>query len=42
MLRVIENRIIKETERVTEIWGKLHNDDFHNIYRSSNTITAFK
>jgi hypothetical protein len=29
-------------EGVTEVWGKSHNEDFHNAYRDSDIITAFK
>jgi hypothetical protein len=46
-LRVIENRMIKrlfgtKMEEVTGIWRKLHNDELHDVYCSSNIITAFK
>jgi hypothetical protein len=46
-LRVFENRILRRifgSKRgdVTGYWGKLHNEEVHNLYSSPDVITMIK
>jgi hypothetical protein len=40
-LRVFENRVLGRDE-VTGDWRKLHNEELHNLYSSSNVIRMIK
>jgi hypothetical protein len=42
-LRVIENRMLRrifgpKKNKVTEEWGKLHNEELHDLYSSPNIL----
>jgi hypothetical protein len=44
---VFENRVLRITfgpkrDEVTGGWGKLHNEELHNLYSSPNLITMIK
>jgi hypothetical protein len=44
---VFENRVLRrifgpKRDEVTEDWRKLHNDELHNLYSSSNIISMIK
>jgi hypothetical protein len=46
-LRVLENRVLRRIfgpkgDEVTGGWGKLHNENFHNLYSSSSIIKVTK
>jgi hypothetical protein len=45
-LRVFENRVLRifrpKRDEVTESWGKLHNEELHNLYSSPNIIRMMK
>jgi hypothetical protein len=46
-LRVFENRVLKRAfgprrDEVTADWRKLHNEQLHNLYSSSNIIRMIK
>jgi hypothetical protein len=46
-LRVLENRVLRrifgpKRDDVTEDWRKLYNEEFHNLYSSSNIIRMIK
>jgi hypothetical protein len=46
-LRVFENRVLKrifgpKRDEVTGGWGKLHNEELHNLYPSSSIIRMIK
>jgi hypothetical protein len=46
-LRVFENRVLRriygpKRDEVTREWRKLHNEDLHNLYSSSNIIRQVK
>jgi hypothetical protein len=46
-LRVSENRVLKEIfgpkrEEVAGGWRRLHNEDLHNLYASTNIIRVIK
>jgi hypothetical protein len=46
-LRVFENRVLRRIfgprrEHVTGDWRKLHNEQLHNLYSSTNIIRMFK
>jgi hypothetical protein len=46
-LRVFENRVLRrifgpEGDEVTGEWRKLHNEELHNLYSSSNIIRMMK
>jgi hypothetical protein len=46
-LRVFENRVLRRTfvpkrEEVAGGWGKLHNEELHNLYASPNIIRVIK
>jgi hypothetical protein len=45
--RVFENRVVRKIfgpkrEKVTRDWRKLHNEDLHNLYASSNIIRGIE
>jgi hypothetical protein len=47
LLRVFESRVLRRmfgTKRddTVEGWGKLHNEEFHNLYSSSSIIRMMK
>jgi hypothetical protein len=44
---VFENRVLRrifgpKRDEVTEDWKKLHNEELHSLYSSSNTIRMIK
>jgi hypothetical protein len=46
-LRVFENKVLRRIfgpkgDEVTEGWRKLHNEELHNLYPSSNVIRMIK
>jgi hypothetical protein len=46
-LRVLETRVLRgifgpTREEISEIWSKLHNEELHNLYFSSNIIRMIK
>jgi hypothetical protein len=46
-LRVFENRVLRRIfgmrrDGVTGDWGKLHNEELHNLYSSPNIIRMIK
>jgi hypothetical protein len=46
-LRVFENRVLRRIiefkgDGVTGEWGKLHNEEFHDLYSSPNTVRVIK
>jgi hypothetical protein len=46
-LRVFENRVLRrifgpKRDEVTGEWGKLHNEELHNLYSSPNIIRTIK
>jgi len=46
-LRMFENRVLRrifgsKRDEVTEEWRKLHNDEFHDLYSSSNIARVIK
>jgi hypothetical protein len=46
-LRVSENRVLRrifgpKRDEVTGSWGKLHNEELHNLYSSPNIIRMIK
>jgi hypothetical protein len=46
-LRVFENRVLRRIfepkgDEVTGEWGKLHNEELHNLYSSPNIIKQVK
>jgi hypothetical protein len=46
-LRVFENRVLRrifgpKRDEVTGEWRKLHNEELHNLYSSSNIIRIIK
>jgi hypothetical protein len=46
-LRVFEKRVLRrifrpKRDEVTEDWRKLHNEELHNLYSSSNVIKMIK
>jgi hypothetical protein len=46
-LRVFENRVLRrifgqQIDEVTGDWRKLHNEELHNVYSSSNIIRMIK
>jgi hypothetical protein len=46
-LRVFENRVLRrifgpKRDEVTGDWRKLHNEELHNLYSSSNTTRMIK
>jgi hypothetical protein len=46
-LRAFENRVLRrifgtKTDEVTGDWRKLHNEELHDLYSSSNVIRMFK
>jgi hypothetical protein len=46
-LRVFENRVLRrlfspKIDEVTGVWGKLLNEELHNLYSSSNKIRLIK
>jgi hypothetical protein len=46
-LRVFENRVLRrilepKTDDVMGEWRKLHNEELHNLYSSSNIIRQIK
>jgi hypothetical protein len=46
-LRVFENRVLREIfgpkrDEVTGEWRKLHNEELHNLYSSSNIVRVIK
>jgi hypothetical protein len=47
ILRVFENRVLMRTfgperDEVTEEWGKLHNEELHDLYSSTSIIRIMK
>jgi hypothetical protein len=46
-LRVFENRMLRrifgpKRDEVTECWRKLHNEELHNLYSSTNIVRMIK
>jgi hypothetical protein len=46
-LRVFENQVLKRifgpnTEEVAGGWGRLHNEELHNLYATPNTVKVIK
>jgi hypothetical protein len=46
-LMVFENRVLRgifgpKREKVVGGWGRLHNEELHNLYNSPNIITVIK
>jgi hypothetical protein len=46
-LRVFENRVLRrifgpKRDEVTEMWRKLHNEELHDLYCSSNIVRVIK
>jgi hypothetical protein len=47
VLRVFEDRVLRrifgpKRDEITREWGKLHNEELHNIYFSANIIRVIK
>jgi hypothetical protein len=46
-LRALENRVLRrifgpKSDEVTEEWRKLHNEELHDLYSSTNIIRVIK
>jgi hypothetical protein len=46
-LRVFENRVLRrifgnKRDEVTEVWGKHHNEELHDLYSSPNIVRVIK